>query len=149
MAGVAICMFSFIFITTWEKSSTDGTQQIQLNAQSLIISGQGQAQATTTTIYLSVLALAAVAVAIGSIFSYQNRMKQIKLNFLNTVLIISVMGTCVYLIFFRAMPLFEAENQGAFGTGFYLVPVSLLLNSLANRFILKDEKLVRSADRLR
>jgi hypothetical protein len=38
---------------------------------------------------------------------------------------------------------------GTFEAGFYLPTLALILNLLANRFIRRDEQLVRSMDRLR
>jgi len=41
------------------------------------------------------------------------------------------------------------EDGADFGIGFFLPVVALVLNALANRFIQRDERLVRDADRLR
>jgi hypothetical protein len=45
--------------------------------------------------------------------------------------------------------LLQPELQGNYLMGFYLPVVALLFNLLSNRFIRKDEMLVKSADRIR
>ena len=39
--------------------------------------------------------------------------------------------------------------DGVFLLGFFMIPVAMIANTMANRFIRKDEKLVRSVDRIR
>ena len=41
------------------------------------------------------------------------------------------------------------ETRGIFKPGYFLPLGAMILNSLANRFIKKDEDLVRSVDRIR
>ena len=41
------------------------------------------------------------------------------------------------------------ESRGLFKPGYFLPLGAMILNSLANRFIKKDEDLVRSVDRIR
>ena len=43
----------------------------------------------------------------------------------------------------------QEEYEGTFGLGIFAFAIAMLLNILARRFIQKDEKLVRSVDRLR
>jgi hypothetical protein len=43
----------------------------------------------------------------------------------------------------------KAQDGGDYGIGFWSILVSMVMNMLANRFIKKDEALVRSVDRIR
>ena len=43
----------------------------------------------------------------------------------------------------------QNEYEGTFGFGLFIYAMAMLLNIVARRFIQKDEKLVRSVDRLR
>jgi hypothetical protein len=43
----------------------------------------------------------------------------------------------------------KAQDGGVYGTGFWAILVAMVMNMLANRFIKKDEALVRSVDRIR
>ncbi|MBC7449220.1 MAG: DUF4293 domain-containing protein [Hymenobacteraceae bacterium] len=108
-----------------------------------------------STWYIGVLALAAAAVAGYEIFQYRNRLTQMKLGLLNSVLIASTLGALVYTVIYKAEFYFggtpgkPAAVMGDKLPGFWLPMVALLCNVLANRFIKRDNDLVRSADRLR
>lgn len=93
----------------------------------------------------------ALAIVIGlisfiTIFLYKNRKLQSNLSKINIFLNIFL----ILIIFFYADNLSKIINvEATYKLGAYLPIVSLLFLILANRFIIKDEKLVRSADRLR
>ncbi len=147
LALVAICLFCAMFLDYWGKTGSEG-QQVTLNAMQLTLTENGEVTQTVHTFYLIILAFLSSAVAVGSLFSYGNRLRQMQLNFLNTLLIAALMGTSVYFIF-EGAKMFEVKKEGAFYAGFYMAPAALIFNMMANRFIRKDDKLVRSVDRLR
>lgn len=66
----------------------------------------------------------------------------------NSLLMAGILGVCVYFIN-KGEGLFDIQNRGEFKMGFYVVGAAILLNILANRFIKRDESLVRAADRIR
>jgi hypothetical protein len=74
-------------------------------------------------------------------------MTQVKLGALN-VLIISV--SLVTIIWFTNQT-YELwpESIGKYGLGIFFPAIALLSNMMANRFIRKDERLVKSMDRIR
>jgi hypothetical protein len=43
----------------------------------------------------------------------------------------------------------QAKDGGSYEIGFWSILVAMVMNMLANRFIKKDEALVRSVDRIR
>ena len=103
---------------------------------------------TESTWYLAALAVAASLVALFSIFQFKSRLNQMKLGALNSVLMVSYLGVCFYKVTqFEEMVM--PQVQGGFHLGFMLPAAALILNAVANRFIRKDEKLVRSVDRIR
>lgn len=84
-----------------------------------------------------------------SIFIFKKRTlqsKMVKLCILMSIILIA-------LIFFVYSPLVSrltaSEANFADGFGLYLILIAIAMFVLANRGIIKDEKLVRSADRLR
>ncbi len=87
--------------------------------------------------------------AFVTIFLYKRRMVQVRLIRFNLLLNIVYLG----LIFFYYVPELEAITQTNADyisePGIYLPIASVIFLILANRFIMKDEKLIRSADRLR
>ncbi len=84
-----------------------------------------------------------------ALFSFKKRKRQINLTqvtiFLNVVLIVGTLF--FYINEVEDITKSQVDYQGAFGI--YLPLISLVFNVLAQRFIRKDEALVRSADRLR
>ncbi len=97
------------------------------------------------TIATVVLAL----IPIFIIFKFKNRKTQLNLILVQVILI------CLFAIwmFITANNILDLINQsiGAnnIGIGFFLLPVSILCLSFAIRGIKNDEKLIKSADRLR
>lgn len=88
-----------------------------------------------------------VLVLIGyTIFRYKNRLHQLKLVkmsiFLNIVMVAA--------IFLNYPKLFiDSQMDIEPGMGAYFPLISLIFLVMANRYILKDEKIVKSVDRLR
>jgi len=88
-------------------------------------------------------------VAFVTIFLYKRRMVQVRLIRFGLLLSIIYLA----LIFFYYVPELETLTQTDADyisePGIYLPIVSVVFLILANRFIMKDEKLILSADRLR
>ena len=111
----------------------------------------GGANAFIPMIFLPII-IVAVGIALLSlftIFQYKNRSFQVKLTNIGVLAAIAlIMG-----IFFLYIPMIEKkiniipDYSKAFGI--YLPLVALVFMVMANRAIKRDEKLVRSADRLR
>ncbi len=98
--------------------------------------------------FLAFGALLIAGVALFSIFKYSNRLLQIKLGAINSFLLLVLMVTMTYFIM-KAEVMMLPQERGSYLIGFWLPLAGLVFNFLANRFIRKDENLVRSADRIR
>ena len=88
---------------------------------------------------------ASVLLAIISIFKYKNRQTQFVLNRLNSLVIFVLLGVFVYV------PLsISGETQvSEKGIGLFFPIISIVFLVLANKAIKKDERLVKSVNRLR
>ena len=148
LAIAAIAAFSIIFLPIWAKGVEASQSEILLDARAMKYMVGTEMQMETNTIAISVLAVLSSIVALGSLFSYKDRMKQMKLNLLNALILAGVVGSMVYYLY-QGSQIFSPEIQGSFDAGFFMPLVALFCNSMANRFIRKDEKLVKSVDRLR
>lgn len=93
----------------------------------------------------AILAVAAATVSFISIRSYHDRQKQMRLGLLNSLLMLGVMICIVFFV----TDLTETHPDAQYGFGFWLVAVGVACNFLANRFIRRDEQLVKDADRIR
>ncbi len=103
-----------------------------------------------TTQYLpycitAVLEIASITLSVIEIGKYKNRMLQMKLGALNSLFLA---GT-ILSAFLLSNQLTKEFGGGQLGLGLWLPGVAVLSNLLANRFIRRDEKLVRDSDRLR
>ncbi|MEQ8241600.1 MAG: DUF4293 domain-containing protein [Cyclobacteriaceae bacterium] len=149
----ALVMISVLFLTIWMKADINQQEVVTLNAFELTYESFTEEGARTLimakdTFYISILAILASGIAIFSIFQYKNRLRQIQLGALNSLFMGSTLGLSYYFSS-KGEALISNGQQGVFQAGFYIIAIALIMNSLANRFIRKDENLVRSANRIR
>jgi hypothetical protein len=101
------------------------------------------------TIYLAAITGLICLLSFITVFMYKRRMMQIR--FIRFMILLSIIFLA--LIFFFYVPNLEALTQTRADyisqPGIYLSIASVLFLILASRFIMKDEKLIRSANRLR
>jgi len=97
---------------------------------------------------LLIVTVLGALVSLGAIFLYKNRLLQMRIAYLGIVLAV-ILPTLALLLFFSAGYKLDSTNAVQDSLGIYLPIVSVFLLALAARFINKDEKLVRSSDRLR
>lgn len=99
-----------------------------------------------STLPLAVLPCLSALLSLIIIFKYKNRVLQLRLcKLVMLVLVTALVVEAIY--FFRIGQMLNLTGQLAFGA---IIPfVAFLFVLLAHRNIKKDEKLVRSADRIR
>ena len=133
-AAAAFGLFKFPFATTASEVQSSG-----LFADGLYNLGDN--------IALTILFCLAGGLALISIFLFKNRKTQAVVS--RFAIIANVIGITLAIILFMQ----DRDNLGAANPedsmGLYLPAVFLLFGVLALRFINKDEKTVRSMDRLR
>ncbi|WP_367914665.1 DUF4293 domain-containing protein [Leadbetterella sp. DM7] len=98
--------------------------------------------------YVAVMACISILVAVIALFQYRNRLRQILFVAFNALMMGATLAVTVYHI------VKDAKQAGTGGeetyeVGIFALIVALISNYIANYFIKKDEKLVRSADRMR
>ena len=93
---------------------------------------------------IATMAIAVVTVAILEILKYKNRILQVKLGAFNSLLMTATMVTALFIV-----KDLETEYKGGYGLALFMPVIAMVSNLIANRFIRRDEKIVREADRLR
>ncbi|MAR39141.1 MAG: hypothetical protein CMD22_00375 [Flavobacteriales bacterium] len=88
--------------------------------------------------YPALFLLISVLLSLYSIFRFKNRLRQL--------MIVNLSRLSITISFFLLI-LFKEENQLYFGSFLLVLPYIILL--ISSYFIKKDDKLVRSADRIR
>ena len=104
------------------------------------------------TLYIAIILFVSAATSIYTLFNYKNRRKQTKINNFNMIILFVVLVLMLYifpdvLFFFVCYILKPEEFNFNYWIMMGVLPPFFIF--LANRAIKKDEKLVRSADRLR
>ena len=145
---IAISMAVFLFVKIWEKSDISGDQKVTLTASQMVLTLKGKEIQSTTTFPLAALAIIALGLAGYSIFSFKKRLFQLQLGLALSFVIMVLLGLIVYYSM-QGGKIIPTSEKGNFGLGLLIPGFSLILNSLANRFIRSDENEVKSADRLR
>ncbi|HSJ69935.1 MAG TPA: DUF4293 domain-containing protein [Anditalea sp.] len=147
---VAVFMLLVLYFPIWTQINPTMTETMTLTAWSLTvvdIAEQGVVS-TTSTIYIALMAVIAALIAIYSLSQFKNRKKQMMLNMINSLVMVITLGTIVFLTM-NANEEFGGQDTGAYMAGFYVIIFAMLMNIVSNRFIRKDEMLVRSVDRIR
>ena len=147
----SICMILFLFLPVWLKIDPASGEIYKVFSTYML--HQENAESVLQFIYLPYAysgGVAALTVIISwiEIFKYKNRLTQIKLGTLNSLL---MTGSLVYLVYltYNAQSEILPDILGEYKLGLFMPAIALILNSIANRYIRKDEKLVRSVDRIR
>ncbi|WP_242926347.1 DUF4293 domain-containing protein [Pontibacter vulgaris] len=150
---LVLSMVAMLFLPLWSKTDPATNQTLILTAWNLKPEqAQGDAAASLPsqgTFAIGMLAIAAAVLALYEIFQFKNRLNQMKMGLLNTLVLAALLGTTFYYAMYVGNDMIQASNPGEYEPGFYMPILALLLNALANRFIRRDENLVRSVDRLR
>lgn len=147
---MAVVMLTMLFMPIWVKGNPDTKEMVILNAFNLTYT-QGLVEevlAQKNTIYISILVLLSAGVSVFSVFQYKNRLTQMKLSGLNSLLGISIVLSCVFVIN-KGGAMMSPEIPGEYKVGFFIPIIAMIFNSLSNRFIRRDEKLVQDSNRMR
>lgn len=155
LLGVVICMALIAVFPIWEKTNPEAGLKYTMDAfywleysNSGNESGEWTLTATKQIFYLAGIGALVCLVALFSLFQFKKRVLQIKLGALNAFLMMAFIATAAYFIY-QGESKIGMETRGVFNVGFFLPLGGMIFNSLANRFIKKDEDLVRSVDRIR
>ena len=143
---VGLCMLGTLPFPLWQKTAAN--QSATLTAFSLEHGQNGAVVHSQSAIYIGGLAVLTAGLAFYSLLQYRNRRRQMMLGAINSLLIAVCMASILWLIS-RGENGLNPAQEGHRTVAAYLPLAALFLNWLANFFIRKDERLVRSADRLR
>ena len=132
----------------WEKPGTLPGDEAELTPLQYTAE-QGVTTFTTPVWYLGGLLAIVALLALITIFQYRKRLLQMGLCAANAILLTASMGVVLYNVLVNGKAYGNPADQGSFLTGFWAIIAALVFNALANRFIRRDEKLVRESNRIR
>ena len=153
---ISVTLIAFLFMPIWKANDTGdkrGQTVVKLDAfnideEPIATVAEGKGEPEKSVFYIAAIAILAALNAFYSIFKYTNRLLQLKLGLFNSLLLCALLGT-FFLGIKEATKFVDKAGPITFAIGFYIPLAALVLNMLANRYIRKDEALVRSVDRLR
>jgi hypothetical protein len=140
-----IALIAFNIFPYWQTIPGEGEENFLLMSYGFISAVEANVF-PNVSLYTLVGGISALAMTIVliEIFQFKNRVLQMKLAIANSFLMSINLALMTYFVI-----TLQNEYQGAFGIGIFIYALAMLLNILARRFIQKDEKLIRSVDRLR
>ncbi len=158
LAGIITLMLITLFTPIW-KGGKAGESVYSFNANGIFLTANTglnsgaiiepiKQDGTPGYVIYPLCALAAAFSAL-SILQFKNRMNQMKLGMANSLI---MSGLAVYMVITATNLSKQAglsPEVSQFQIGFWLPFMAMLLNTFSNRFIRRDEKLVRSMDRIR
>lgn len=145
---IAVAMGVALSNEIWEKIGATPTEMAHLTALQFTYQ-QGITTYVDSVWYLGLLIALVGLQSLYAIFQYRNRLTQTALCAVNALMLTAIMGIVLYRTLYAGKEYGNAADQGDFLLGFYAIIAALVFNALANRFIRRDEKLVRGSDRLR
>ncbi len=145
-------LISTFFFPVWQKISFDDqTNEVDVivtgHVSSVVYEKAGDA-IIIDNFWVGGFIIIACIVAAMSIFSFRNRLTQIKLGTLNSLFTSLLVIYYLYEIFYN-IDYVDIKDKISFLISFYLIFLAIFFNFLANRFIRKDELLVRESERIR
>jgi Domain of unknown function (DUF4293) len=146
LALVVLIMVVSIFMPLWKYVDAGGVRYELFPLHYSVINGDQRTAAYFPYSITAVFMAAAATISVMAIRRFDNRITQIKLAALNTLLLVGVMIASVYFSYkLNDQFNYVGMSRGAMWTIF----AAVACNWLALRFIRRDEKIVRDSDRLR
>lgn len=146
---VVISMGVTIGTTLWVQNQTSAGDSWELSAFMLSnLDASGQVIQSSSKWYIAALASFAGLLALISIFQYRDRGRQMMINMVNSLVMVGTVVS-VFLTTNGINSEIGSTDSGTYQLGFWAILAAMVFNMLANRFIKKDEALVRSVDRIR
>jgi Trk-type K+ transport system membrane component len=138
-----ICLVGSIFFPIWAAQAEGKSHQL-FALHYMIRDNEVVTDLYVPYVITGILFIAAITIMIIEIIRFKDRLLQIKLGTLNSLLLVGGYAAAVYF----GSDLLKLHG-GSYGVGIYLPAVAVFFNWLALRFIRRDEKIVRDSDRLR
>ena len=143
----AVMMVLFLLFPIWVY---ENSEIHRLQAYGLFTTNTSSGEEATFWPYIvpGILGLGVLINSLIEMFSFKNRLTQLKMGALNSLLLAATLISSVWFATEMGQVL-AADRPGQFGLSLFFPAVAMISNLIANRFIRKDENLVRSMDRIR
>ena len=148
---VIASMATFLFTSQWSKIDIETGEKHEMKAfwyTSVASEGADPVIAYMPYAAAGILATLVVLVGLIQLFKFKNRVLQMKLGVLNSLLIVATLAVSGWYWYSLGRQVIPQIPVG-FDLAIILPAIAMVFNRMALRFIKKDEDLVRSVDRIR
>ncbi len=149
LALVTIAMGAYITLPLWEKFSSDGLQSVSLTSTRFTHQLNQVQSEVDSVLYLAILAGIIGVIAAYAITRFRSRLVQSGLCAANSILMTALLAATIYQTWYKGVKLFDPQDQGNYQYGFYALIAAMVANVMANRFIRRDERMVKESNRFR
>ncbi len=146
-----VTLSSTFFFPVWQKIEMNEAESVDVIVTGYISSAfmdDGNGGIVYDYFYIGGILILCCLLALYSVFSYKNRLTQIKIGTINSMLTSVLVFFFLYQVFYYELYL-NINDKISFLISFYLIFLAMFFNFLSNRFIRKDELLVRESERIR
>jgi glucan phosphoethanolaminetransferase (alkaline phosphatase superfamily) len=140
-----ISLIVAVFLPIWTHQDASGKTHVLYALHYTTIDQDGRITQYMPYSLTAIFAIASATIALIEIGKFKDRMLQMKLGALNSLFLVATIGSALYF----SNQMIKTFHGGEYGFGIWLPGVAVLCNLLSNRFIRRDEKLVRDSERLR
>lgn len=140
-----ISLVASIFLPIWSYKDATAKSHVLYPLHYTVIDNEDRITTYFPYSLTAIFAAASATLAFIGVGKYKNRMLQMKLGALNSLFLVATIGCALYF----ASQMLKTHQGGTYGLGIWLPGVAVICNLISNRFIRKDEKLVRDSERLR
>lgn len=148
LALAALLPAALLFVPLWSKTDPATGQHAALYLWKFVHQKKQELIANQLIWYYLPAVLLSILLSLWALFSYQNRIRQLQINAANTLVLMLLIVGSTYQVTQHYEALFLSSQKGHY-YGFFILAATMVFITLANRFIRRDEQLVRSADRIR
>jgi hypothetical protein len=140
-----ISLITAVFLPIWTHQDASAKTHVLYALHYTVIDHEERTTQYMPYSLTAIFAIASATIALIEIGKFKDRMLQMKLGALNSLFLVATIGSALYF----SNQLIKTFQGGEYGFGIWLPGVAVLCNLLSNRFIRRDEKLVRDSERLR
>jgi glucan phosphoethanolaminetransferase (alkaline phosphatase superfamily) len=151
LLAIILAMFVLFFVPIWSKIDPSTGHSYTIYAWHLKEINPIDKQIHLIIkpyIFMGIFAIMVTLVAFYALLRYDNRLRQLQLCALNSLLLTGMMGCMIYLAMKNEGKLIS-HLAGHYKLGFIAGIVGVISNLFANQFIKRDERLVREAENIR
>lgn len=145
LAIAIACLMLSIFFPIWEYENAEGQKHSLYALHYTVRQNEGPNTLYMPYCITAILLIASATIATIEIGKFKNRLLQMKLGALNSLFMTGAIASAVIF----SNQLLKTFQAGHYGLGLWLPGVAVVCNLVANRFIRRDERIVRDSNRLR